>query len=103
MALLDEAEALLRALGDEARLGTVLVNRAALASRRHDLATARATYAEAAACYRRAGADDAEVAFAVRGEAATLAQAGRLDEALRPLRGGARRASCAATGPTRRW
>lgn len=81
-ALLDEAEDLLRALGDEARLGTVLVNRAALASRRHDLATARTTYAEAAACFRRAGADDAEIAFALRGEAATLAAAGRLGAAL---------------------
>ena len=81
-ALLDEAEAVLRSLGDEERLGTVLVNRGALASRRHDLAAARSAYREAAACYRRAGADDAEIAFAVRGEAATLAAVGRLDEAL---------------------
>jgi tetratricopeptide (TPR) repeat protein len=82
-ALLDEAERLLRLLGDEERLGTVLVNRGALASKRHDLATARSAYAEAAACYRRAGADDAEIAFAIRGEAATLAAVGRLEEALR--------------------
>ena len=81
-ALLDEAERLLVELGDQTRLATVLINRAVLASKRNELGAARTAYVAAAEQYRRAGADDVDVAYAIRGEAATLAAVGRLREAL---------------------
>lgn len=80
--LLDEAESLAHRIGDGRRLGTVLINKAAWRSRQHDLAAARTLYADAARAYRAANADPADIASAIRGEAATLAAAGRLTDAL---------------------
>jgi tetratricopeptide (TPR) repeat protein len=81
LALLDDAELRVRDLGDLVRLGNVLVNRAVAYSRLGRPGDARQAYAEAAASYEAGEAGPGDRAYALRGEAATLATVGRWDEA----------------------
>jgi tetratricopeptide (TPR) repeat protein len=79
--LLTEAADHARTLSDPIRLGTIHVNQAIACSSVGELRLARAAYREAADRYRDGGAAPADLGFAVRGEAATLARSGRYAEA----------------------
>ena len=63
-------------------LATIRLNEAVAFSALHEERRSRAAYNEALRLYREAGADDADLAFAIRGQAATLARLGRYREAL---------------------
>ena len=63
-------------------LAAIRFNEAVAYSALHEERKSRAAYTAAFRLYREAGADDADVASAVRGQAATLAKLGRFAEAL---------------------
>jgi tetratricopeptide (TPR) repeat protein len=63
-------------------LATIRLNEAVAFSALHEERRSRAAYNEALRLYRQAGADDADLASALRGQAATLAKLGRYREAL---------------------
>ncbi len=79
--LLIEAADHVRTLNDPVRLGTIHINQAVAYSSIGELRLARAAYREAADRYRDSGASPADLGFAIRGEAATLARSGRYAEA----------------------
>lgn len=85
-ALLGEAQQRYRQLGDEVHSGNVKVNQAMLASVEGRLHDEREAYAQAAAHYEAGDAPAGDVGFAVRGEAASLAQVGRFSDAIERYR-----------------
>jgi tetratricopeptide (TPR) repeat protein len=63
-------------------LATIRLNEAVAFSALHEERRSRAAYIAALRLYREAGAEDADLASAIRGQAATLAKLGRYREAL---------------------
>lgn len=81
-ALLAEAAGVYTVLGAELNLGNVAVNLAMFASYEGRIGDEREQYLRAVEHFRRGDAPPADVAFALRGSAASLAQVGRLTEAI---------------------
>jgi tetratricopeptide (TPR) repeat protein len=80
--LLDEACEVYTRLDADLNLGNVAVNRAMLASNAGQIGVEREQYVRAVDHFRRANAPAADIAFALRGAAASHAQVGRLPEAI---------------------
>ncbi|MGN6606503.1 MAG: tetratricopeptide repeat protein [Jatrophihabitans sp.] len=79
---LDEAGSLLDEARNARMLATVRLNEAVIHSVANSPRQARTSYLEALRLYVDSGADDADVASALRGQAGTLAKTGRYREAL---------------------
>lgn len=80
--ILSEAETVAAEVADATLIGNVCVNQAVAFSAARRPREARAAYAKAAEIYRRGGATFADLAYAVRGEAAVLASIAQDREAL---------------------